>query len=166
MAAVHYDPFVPGRFAVGVRTLEIQDRDRSRVFPCEIWYPAAGPPSAGAPAGGRAEERDVPAWPGEHPLAIFSHFAGGGHFADDVEGSHEALRAMTLPGEAAWMTAAMLPMSQLCPGEHGHTFTRGPSLAHLDAVLRGNDAAGRFLAGGVQSALAARGVQAVQYQPI
>jgi hypothetical protein len=38
------------------------------------------------------------------------------HFADDVEGSHEALRAMTLPGEAAWMTAAMLPMSQLWPG--------------------------------------------------
>ncbi|HEV2251985.1 MAG TPA: hypothetical protein VGS06_02205 [Streptosporangiaceae bacterium] len=342
MAAVHYDPFVPGRFAVGVRTLEIQDHDRGRVFPCEIWYPAAGPPSAGAPAGGRAEERDVPAWPGEHPLAIFSHFAGGGrrtatyltthlashgyavaamdhseivapelgprpgesaagrasridaviagrvpdvrvllsaltgprpvagldgigldrgmiavaghsfggwtalavpeseprvravvalapggssrpvpgvlpltlafgweravpllilagdrdvpvpldgvqeifvrapepkqmfvlhradhqHFADDVEGSHEALRAMTLPGEAAWMTAAMLPISQLCPGEHGHTFTRGLALAHLDAALRGNDAAGRFLADGAQSALAARGVQASQYQPI
>lgn len=56
------------------------------------------------------------------------------HFADDVEASPEALRAMTLPGEAAWMTAAMLPISQLCPGEHGHTFARGLSLAHLDAV--------------------------------
>jgi hypothetical protein len=87
------------------------------------------------------------------------------HFADDVEGSHEALRAMTLPGEAAWMTAAMLPMSQLCPGEHGHVSARGLSLAHLDAVLRGNDAADRFLAAGAESALAARGVQAVQYQP-
>ena len=335
MAAVHYDPFVPGRFAVGVRTLEIQDRDRGRVFPCEIWYPASGAP------GGWAEERDAPAQPGEHPLVIFSHFSGGGrrtatyltrhlashgyvvaamdhsevvapelgprpgesaadrarridaviasrvpdvrvllsaltgprpvaglggidldpgliavaghsfggwtalavpeseprvravvalapggssrpvpgvlpltlafgweqvvplliltgdrdvpvpldgvqeifgrapepkqmfvlrradhqHFTDDVEDSHEALRAMTLPGEAAWMTAAMLPMSELCPGEHGHTFTRGLSLAHLDAALRGNDAAGRFLTGGAQSALAARGVQAVQYRP-
>jgi hypothetical protein len=68
------------------------------------------------------------------------------HFADDVEGSHEALRAMTLPGEAAWMTAAMLPVSQLCPGEHGYTLARGLSLAHLDAVLRGNDVAERFLA--------------------
>lgn len=93
------------------------------------------------------------------------HRAGHQHFADDVEASHEALRAMTLPGQASWMTAAMLPMSQLCPGEHGHTFTRGLSLAHLDAALRGNDAARRFLAGGAQSALAARGVQVVPYQP-
>ena len=93
------------------------------------------------------------------------HRAGHQHFADDVEASHVALRAMTLPGQASWMTAAMLPMSQLCPGEHGHTFTRGLSLAHLDAALRGNDAARRFLVGGAQSALAARGVQVVPYQP-
>jgi hypothetical protein len=72
---------------------------------------------------------------------------------------------MTLPGEAAWMTAAMLPISQLCPGEHGHVFARGLSLAHLDAVLRGNDAAERFLAGGAERALAARGVQAVRHHP-
>lgn len=337
MAAECYDPFVSGPFAVGVRTLEIQDRDRDRVFPCEIWYPAASPPPASSPTGGGAEQRDAPAQPGEHPLVIFSHFSGGGrrtatyltthlashgyavaamdhsevvapelgprpgesaadrarridaviasrvpdvrvllsaltgtrpvagldgigldpeliavaghsfggwtalaapeseprvravvalapggssrpvpgvlpltlafgwervvplliltgdldvpvpldgvqeifgrapeprrmfvlrradhqHFADDVEVSHEALRAMTLPGEAAWMTAAMLPMSQLCPGEHGHVFARGLSLAHLDAVLRGNDAAERFLADGAESALAARGVEAV-----
>jgi dienelactone hydrolase len=341
MAAEHYDPFVPGPSAVGVRTLQIRDRDRGRVFPCEIWYPAASPRPSGSPAGGRGEERDAPARPGEHPLIIFSHFSGGGrrtatyltthlashgyavaamdhsevvapglrprpgesaadracridaviasrvpdvrvllsvltgpgpvaglggigldpeliavaghsfggwtalavpdseprvravvafapggssrpvpgvlpltlafgwegvvplmiltgdrdvpvpldgvqevfgrapapkrmfvlrradheHFADDVEGSHEALRAMTLPGEAAWMTAAMLPISQLCPGEHGHISARGLSLAHLDAVLRGNDAADRFLAAGAESALAARGVQAVQYHP-
>jgi hypothetical protein len=93
------------------------------------------------------------------------HRADHQHFADDVEGSHEALRALTLPGEAAWMTGAVLPISQLCPGEHGHTFARGLSLAHLDAVPRGNDAAGRFLAGGAQSATAARGVQAMQHLP-
>jgi dienelactone hydrolase len=341
MAAEHYDPFVPGPFAVGVRTLEIQDRGRGRVFPCEIWYPAASPPPSGSPAGGRAEERDAPALPGEHPLTIFSHFSGGGrrtatyltthlashgyavaamdhsevvapelaarpgestadrarridaviasrvpdvrvllaaltgprpiagldgigldaeliavaghsfggwtalaapesesrvravvalapggssrpvpgvlpltlafgwqrvvpllilagdrdvpvpldgvqeifgrapepkrmfvlrgadhqHFADDVEASHEALRAMALPGEAAWMTAAMLPVSRLCPGEHGHTFARALSLAHLDAVLRGNDAAERFLADRAGIAFAALGVTAVQYDP-
>ena len=345
MAAEHYDPFVPGPFGVGVRTLEIQDHDRSRVFPCEIWYPAAGPasegaPAATAPASGAAEQREVPAQPGDLPLAIFSHFSGGGrrtatyltthlashgyavaamdhsevtapelgprqgesaadrarridaviasrvpdvrlllatltrprpiggldgigldpeliavaghsfggwtalavpeseprvravialapggssrpvpgvlpltlafgwdqvvplliltgdrdvpvplsgvqeifrrapepkrmfvlrsadheHFADDVEASHEALRATTLPGAAAWMAAAMLPMSQLCPGEHGHTFARGLSLAHLDAVLRGDEAARRFLADRAESALAARGVEAVQYR--
>jgi dienelactone hydrolase len=332
MAAEHYDPFAPGSFAVGVRTLEIQDRRRSRSFPCEIWYPAVG-------AGSAAEERNAPAQPGDLPLVIFSHFSGGGrrtatyltthlashgyavaamdhsevvapelgpseaespadrarridaviasrvpdvrlllgtltgpapiagldgigldpeliavaghsfggwtalaapeseprvravvalapggsshpvpgvlpltltfgweqvvplliltgdcdvpvpldgvqeifrrapepkrmfvlrradheHFADDVEASHEALRATTLPGAAAWMAAAMLPMSQLCRGEHGHTFARGLSLAHLDAVIRGNEAAQRFLADGAESALAARGVEAVQY---
>lgn len=78
MAAEHYDPFVPGPSVVGVRTLEIQDRDRGRVFPCEIWYPAAGPRPSSPPAGGRGEERDAPARPGEHPLIIFSHFSGGG----------------------------------------------------------------------------------------
>ncbi len=57
MAAEHYDPFGPGPFAVGVRTVKMRDRDRSRVFPCEIRYLAAGPPSTG----GRAEERDAPA---------------------------------------------------------------------------------------------------------
>ena len=71
MAAEHYDPFVPGPSAVGVRTLEIQDRDRGRVLPCEIWYPAANPRPSGSPAGGRDEERDALARPGEHPLIIF-----------------------------------------------------------------------------------------------
>ena len=78
MAAEDYDPFVPGPFAVGVRTVEIQDRARGRVFPCEIWYPAAGPPSACPRPGGRAEQRDAQAWPGGHPLIVFSHFSGGG----------------------------------------------------------------------------------------
>jgi hypothetical protein len=63
------------------------------------------------------------------------------------------------------MTAAMLPVSQLCPGEHGHTFARGLSLAHLDAVLRRDDAAERFLADAAESALAAGGVEAVRYHP-
>ncbi len=87
------------------------------------------------------------------------------HFADDPEASHEALRAMTLPGEAAWMTAAMLPVSELCPGEHGHTFARGLALAHLDAALRGSAAAEDFLASRAERALAARGVDAAEYRP-
>jgi dienelactone hydrolase len=331
-----YDPFQPGPFGVGVRTFEVPDSDRSRVFPCEIWYPAASPP----PPDGLAGERDVPAAPGLHPLIIFSHFSGGGrrsatyltthlashgyavaamdhsevvapelgpnpdedragrasridaiiasrvpdvrvllsalvgphplaeldgiaidpdligvaghsfggwtalaapeqeprvravvalapggssrpvpgvlpltlafgwervvpvliltgdcdvpvplegvqeifarapepkqmfvlhradhqHFADDVAASHEALRAMTLPGEAAWMTAAMLPASELCPGEHGHLFARGLALAHLDSALRGNPAAQEFLTSRAESALAALGLAAVRYR--
>jgi hypothetical protein len=85
------------------------------------------------------------------------------HFADDVEASHEALRAMTLPGEAAWMTAAMLPATALCPGEHGHLFARGLALAHLDSALRGNAAAEEFLTSHAGRALAARGVDAARY---
>ena len=82
------------------------------------------------------------------------------HFLDDVEGEHEALRAMTLPGDAAWITAAMRPMSELCPGAQAHDFVRGLTLAHLDATVRESHAAERFLATGADAALAARGVDA------
>jgi len=57
-----YDPFVRGRFPVGVRTIEAHDTARERVFPCEVWYPA----------GARAM-----AAPGAHPLIVFSHHSGG-----------------------------------------------------------------------------------------
>jgi dienelactone hydrolase len=332
-----YDPFGPGRLAVGVRTVPVDDDERGRSFPCEVWYPAA------AREAGNAEARDVPAQPGPHPLIVFSHFSGGGrrtatyltqhlashgyvvaaidhsevvapalrprpeedpearrrridaiiasrvpdvrlllstltltgpraptglagigvdpariglaghsfggwtalavpesdprvravvalapggssrpvpgvlpltlafgwerlvpvliltgdcdvpvplegvreifarapepkqlfvlrradheHFADDVEASHEALRAMTLPGEAAWMTAAMRPASDLCPGEHGHAFTRGLALAHLDAALRDDAGARGFLARGAEDELAARGIDAAEVRP-
>jgi dienelactone hydrolase len=87
------------------------------------------------------------------------------HFADEPETRHEELRAMTLPGEAAWITAAMLPASELCPGEHGHAFTRGLALAHLDAALRGSAAAEEFLAGRAESALAARSIEAAEHRP-
>ena len=85
------------------------------------------------------------------------------HFVDDVEGEHEALRAMSLPGDAAWIPAAMRPVSELCTGEQAHTFTRALTLAHLDATLRGSDAAQEFLAGDAEAALAAHGVEAIAY---
>jgi predicted dienelactone hydrolase len=82
------------------------------------------------------------------------------HFLDDVAGQHEALRAMTLPGEAAWIPAAMRPISELCPPEQAHDFVRGLTLAHLDTTLRESQAASRFLTGDAEAALAARGVAA------
>src|SRR5690349_20337876 len=36
-----YDPFVRGRFPVGVRTFQALDTARDRLFSCEVWYPAA-----------------------------------------------------------------------------------------------------------------------------
>jgi dienelactone hydrolase len=87
------------------------------------------------------------------------------HFVDDVEGEHEAIRAMSFPGEAAWIPAAMQPIDQLSSGEQAHVFVRGLTLSHLDATLRGSEAATAFLAGDVVGALAARGVEAMAYQP-
>ena len=82
---------------------------------------------------------------------------------DDVEGEHEALRAMSLPGEAAWIPAAMRPIAELASGEQAHVFVRGLTLAHLDATLRGLDAARGFLDGDVEAELAKRGVEAIAH---
>jgi dienelactone hydrolase len=81
------------------------------------------------------------------------------HFVDDVEAEHEAIRAMSFPGDAAWIPGAMRPMAELASGEQAHLFVRGLTLAHLDATLRGLDAAERFLAGDVRAELARRGVE-------
>jgi hypothetical protein len=86
------------------------------------------------------------------------------HFLDDVEGEHEALRTMTLPGDAAWIPGAMLPMAELCSGAQAHDFVRGLTLAHFDATLRQSDAAERFLADEAAAALAAQGVDASEHR--
>ena len=86
------------------------------------------------------------------------------HFVDDVEGEHEALRAMSLPGDAAWIPAAMRPIAELASAEQAHIFVRGLTLAHLDASLRHSEGAQRFLGGDVEAELAARGVEAVTHK--
>ncbi len=88
------------------------------------------------------------------------------HFLDDVAGQHEALRAMLLPGDAAWIPAAMRPISELCPAEEAHDFVRGLTLAHLDASLRQSEAAREFLAGDVGAGLAGRGVVAFAHRGV
>jgi hypothetical protein len=87
------------------------------------------------------------------------------HFADDVEDQHEALRSMSLPGEAAWIPKAMPPIAELCPGDQAHRFVRGLALSHLDATLRQHPPARRLLAGDIEASLTARGVEAISYQP-
>jgi hypothetical protein len=49
--------------------------------------------------------------------------------------------------------------------KQAHSFLRGLTLTHMDARLRRMPAAERFLAGDVQAALAARGVNAVPATP-
>jgi dienelactone hydrolase len=67
------------------------------------------------------------------------------HFVDDVESAHESLRLGTLPGEAAWIPAAMRPLAELCPPARAHEAVRGLTLAHLDATLRADERAEAFL---------------------
>jgi dienelactone hydrolase len=83
------------------------------------------------------------------------------HFVDDVEGTHETVRTMPLPPEAAYLQAEARPMTELCNGEQAHVFVRGLTLAHLDATLRDDPAAARFLTGDLEGELAARGVEAI-----
>src|SRR6266446_10067639 len=86
--ADEYDPFVRGRFPVGVRTIQARDTARDRLFPCEIWYPAAAQ-HAGQDIAPETQDsftlpprdtprhqmavRDAAAEPGTWPLIVFSH---------------------------------------------------------------------------------------------
>ena len=87
------------------------------------------------------------------------------HFIDNVEEAHEAVRAATFSGEAAWIPAAMRPIAELSSGAQAHTFVRGLTLAHLDATLRKMNTADRFLSGDVEAALASRGVEGLAHPP-
>ncbi len=82
------------------------------------------------------------------------------HFIDDVEETHEAVRAATFPPEAAWIPVAMRPIAELSSGEQAHRFVRGLTLAQFDSTLRHIEAAERFLSGDVEADLAAGGVEA------
>lgn len=88
------------------------------------------------------------------------------HFMDDVEVAHEAVRAASFPGDAAWIPAAMLPITELASGQQAHTFVRGLAIAHFDASLRESDAADEFLAGDVEAEVAERGVDAFAHRAI
>lgn len=88
-----YDPFVRGGFPVGVRTIQALDTARDRLFPCEIWYPAAAQ-HASQDLAPKTQDcftappmntvrcqlavRDAVAQAGTYPLVIFSHSSGIG----------------------------------------------------------------------------------------
>jgi len=86
--------------------------------------------------------------------------ADHGHFMDNVEELHEAVRKMPFPG-----TAEMRPIAELSSGEQAHLFVRGLTLAHLDANLRQDEDAHRFLAADLESELRNRGVDVISYKP-
>src|SRR6266536_17378 len=102
--------------------------------------------------------------PAARPLVVLRR-ADHLHFIDNVENEHEAMRAMSFPGEAAWIPKAMLPIGELCSGEQAHLFVRGMTLCHLDVTLRQQPQARRPLAGDIQAQLAARGVEVILHRP-
>jgi dienelactone hydrolase len=87
------------------------------------------------------------------------------HFMDDVENLHETVRTMEWPGELAWLPKEMRPIAELCSGEEAHLCVRGLTVCHMDAVLKGQEAAQRFLAGDIESELAARGIDVIAHKP-
>ena len=87
------------------------------------------------------------------------------HFMDHVEEVHETVRKMQWTGELAWIQTEMRPIAELCSGEQAHLFVRGLTLCHLDATLRKQEEAQRFLVGNVEAELAMRGVEVIVHRP-
>ncbi|MBV8584102.1 MAG: dienelactone hydrolase family protein [Candidatus Eremiobacteraeota bacterium] len=85
-----YDPFIRGRFSVGVRSVEAHDPLRKLRFPLEVWYPAAPSHFGQDYAAERLDSysldgtgetrsqdavRNAEAEADRHPLVIYSHGA-------------------------------------------------------------------------------------------
>jgi dienelactone hydrolase len=99
-----YDPFIRGRFPVGVRTFQAADPARGRLFPCEVWYPATSghagrdlaretQDAVALRSGGTRPQmavRDAAAEAGVYPLVIFSHHSGGDRRASTFVCTHLA----------------------------------------------------------------------------
>ena len=87
------------------------------------------------------------------------------HFMDDVEEVHETVRTMPFNAELAWLPKEMRPIAELCSGEQAHLFVRGLTLCRMDATLRQQEEARRFLIGDIEDELAVRGVDVMVHQP-
>lgn len=72
------DPAKPGRFAVGVATVDAVDTSRARTLPTEIWYPA------------RDAGRDAALLPRAFPLVLVAHGFCGARTNYDYVAAHLA----------------------------------------------------------------------------
>jgi predicted dienelactone hydrolase len=86
------------------------------------------------------------------------------HFLDNVEERHEQTRAMTFPPAAAWIPREMRPIGELCSGEEARRFTRGLTLAHLDATLKGNPDARQLVREDLARTLAANAIDGYEHR--
>jgi predicted dienelactone hydrolase len=86
------------------------------------------------------------------------------HFMDNAEELHEAVRNMPLPPDLAEMQCQMLPFCELCSGEEGELCVRALTLAHFDATIRDQPAAGAFLTGDVTGEMENCGLPVTVYR--
>lgn len=87
------------------------------------------------------------------------------HFMDNVEEEHETVRNMSFPEELAWIPKEMRPIAELYSGERAHIFVRGLTLCHMDAIVRRQEEAQRFLLGDLEAELALRDVDVIVHKP-
>jgi dienelactone hydrolase len=81
------------------------------------------------------------------------------HFCDRIEEIHELFRMMP-PPVFDTLVKSIKPISELCASDGAYKFVRGLGLAHMDAHVRGSEAAARFLAGDLPATLRAHGIDA------
>jgi predicted dienelactone hydrolase len=82
------------------------------------------------------------------------------HFCDEAEAQHEFIRSLGMAG-----LDAMLPVDELCSGADAERLTRGLTLAHFDAHLRGLPDAAAAVGADVEGTVAALGIDAVVVRP-
>jgi predicted dienelactone hydrolase len=113
-----YDPFEPGRRAVGAASFEAKDAVRERLFPCELWYPEAG----------RAPS----------PLIVFSHYSGGSRTASSFLCTHLASHGYVV----AAMDHSEVVAPELAPRQGE---TPDERLARVNAIIASRVPDVRFL---------------------
>lgn len=72
---------------------------------------------------------------------------------------------VTFPAELAWIPKVLRPMAELCSGERAHLFVCALTVCHMDAILRRQDEARRFLAGNMGADLAVQGIDVIAHEP-
>lgn len=124
-----------------------------------VLYLAAEFDSLIPPSGVRGLFERTPAPSRMVTLVNADHF----HFCDSVEEIHELFRSLIeVDADIGLDTTAlkdMKPADELCPGEHGYDFMHGLGLAHMDAHVKGHEAAGDFLEEDLEAVYAERDVE-------
>jgi dienelactone hydrolase len=90
--------------------------------------------------------------------------AGHWHFNDNAETGHELFRQMYLTSfpddsfDTHALGIAMRPFTELCPEAHAADTQRALCLSHMDAHLKDNDSAAKFLDDDLAGSFAWRGI--------